>query len=96
MEPSLKTQDNFEKQFACPLRVDKGRIFAAKDFEADVSSVRPLSQGTDRGLTHETSVFQISHGVNSSIINSFDKTNFLRIILQPTQQRDFFRIYFFF
>ena len=79
-----------------PLEWIKVEFSPLETWNADVSIVRPLSQGTDWGLTHKTSVFQIFHGVNSSIITSFDKTKFSRFILQSTQHYDFFRIYFFF
>ena len=31
---------------------------------------------SNEGLTHETSAFQIFHGGNSSLMNSFEKTQF--------------------
>ena len=39
---------------------------------------RALARRSDEGLTLETSAFEIFHGGNSTFINSFDKTNFLK------------------
>ena len=42
-------------------------------------TVHNSSMRSDQGLTLETSAFQIFHDDNSTLINSFDKTNFFSL-----------------
>ena len=46
---------------------------------------------SDEGLTLETSAFQIVHGGNSTLTNTFDKTKFSCFTLSPTQHHSFLR-----
>ena len=57
------------------------------------NSTQNSSIRSDEGLTLETSAFQIVHGGNSTLIDTFDKTKISCFTLPPTQHHSFFRNY---
>ena len=55
-------------------RVDESNYYRERFGKLTLRALALRHRANDKGLTLETSAFQIFHGCNSYFINSFDKT----------------------